>query len=221
MAKGRTLHVDEEQVLTEHRQFLVDLRSPEHLWDNSMEYRVLLPITRIKAAVDVRESVARILPGLAELLNPLPQSTLLQGNILTVVSELLQNIVHHSREKHGVASCIAEYEDQQLKVTFSVSDLGEGIPKSLDRLRNSYRHYWDDLFAVTLALKEKVSRFKDEGRGKGLAGVYSFVTSVEGELWLRSGKALFVHSRNEYEGFTLANRYLGVQATVVLRIPLQ
>src|SRR5690606_20170030 len=48
---------------------------------------------------------------------------------------------------------------------------------------------WDDAAALEAALLRGVSRFRDPGRGQGLAGMRRFVGKWDGKLAIRSGTA--------------------------------
>ena len=48
---------------------------------------------------------------------------------------------------------------------------------------------WDEAMALEDALIRGVSRFRDPGRGQGLAGVRRYVGKWEGKLSIRSGTA--------------------------------
>ncbi len=66
-------------------------------------------------------------------------------------------------------------------------DLGIGFKESLSE-RLSIK---SDLDAIEKALLYGVSRYKDEGRGHGLAAVRRFIKQWNGKISIRSGTAKF------------------------------
>jgi hypothetical protein len=75
-------------------------------------------------------------------------------------------------------------------VQIAVCDAGIGFRASLESAhgrRMSDR--WDDGMALEDAVIRGVSRFRDPGRGQGLAGVRRFVGKWDGKLSVRSGTA--------------------------------
>ena len=75
-------------------------------------------------------------------------------------------------------------------VQIAVADAGVGFRQSLESShgrRMSDR--WDDGMALEDALIRGVSRFRDPGRGQGLAGVRRYVGKWDGKLSIRSGTA--------------------------------
>ena len=72
----------------------------------------------------------------------------------------------------------------------AVCDAGVGFRQSLESSpshRESDR--WDDGMALEEAVIRGVSRFRDPGRGQGLAGVRRYIGRWDGKLSVRSGTA--------------------------------
>lgn len=102
------------------------------------------------------------------------------------LSEVCQNIIEHSETTGFVG--IQKYFFQRIRknvVEIAVMDTGIGFKESLSR-RFSFK---DDLTAIEKALLQGASRYEDEGRGHGLAGLRRFVTEWNGKLSIRSGTA--------------------------------
>jgi len=70
-------------------------------------------------------------------------------------------------------------------VKIAVMDLGTGFRESLSE-RVLIK---DDIDAIEKALIEGMSRYKDIGRGHGLAAVRRFVNQWKGKISIRSGTA--------------------------------
>jgi hypothetical protein len=71
-----------------------------------------------------------------------------------------------------------------------VADAGVGFRRSLDATQaQRFGDRWGDAAALEAAVFQGISRFRDPGRGQGLAGMRRYVTRWEGKLSLRSGTA--------------------------------
>lgn len=154
---------------------------------------VLLEITRIAGSDDVHRVVERIQDRaqaiLVSMLHLDPMATM---RFATALSESCQNIVEHAEASGWVA--VQSYQWKQRLgrrvVVIAVSDSGIGFRKSLEEspaFRPSDR--WDDARALEEAVIRGVSRFRERGRGQGLAGVRKFVGFWDGKLTVRSGSA--------------------------------
>jgi hypothetical protein len=64
---------------------------------------------------------------------------------------------------------------------------GFGTPESTQAKRFGER--WGDAAALEAALIQGVSRFRDPGRGQGLAGIRRYLARWEGKVAIRSGTA--------------------------------
>ena len=72
----------------------------------------------------------------------------------------------------------------------AVCDAGIGFRASLENAHGRrITDRWDDGMALEDAVIRGVSRFRDPGRGQGLAGVRRFVGKWDGKLSIRSGTA--------------------------------
>jgi hypothetical protein len=75
-------------------------------------------------------------------------------------------------------------------VQIAVCDAGIGFRASLENAHGRrITDRWDDGMALEDAVIRGVSRFRDPGRGQGLAGVRRFVGKWDGKLSIRSGTA--------------------------------
>jgi hypothetical protein len=71
-----------------------------------------------------------------------------------------------------------------------VCDAGLGFRQSLESAPGKVRgDRWDDASALEEAVIRGVSRFRDPGRGQGLAGVRRYVGRWDGKVSVRSGTA--------------------------------
>ncbi len=148
---------------------------------------VLLEITAIEKANDIHFIVGKVRDrAQAILATHLHYDDRAISGFIVALSEICQNIIEHSRNKGFVG--IQKYSFQNLGrniVKIAVMDVGIGFRKSLSnrfKLRSDYE-------AIDKALLHGASRYEDEGRGHGLAGVRKFITTWQGKLSIRSGTA--------------------------------
>ena len=158
------------------------------------ESSVLLEITAVTKSEDVHDVVGRIQQKaqqiLAKELNIDAKATV--GFAMTL-SEVCQNIVEHAGRGGWVAVQTYTWRKRLANrrvVVIAVCDAGLGFRQSLESAPgrvNSDR--WDDAAALEEAVIRGVSRFRDPGRGQGLAGVRRYVGRWDGKVSVRSGTA--------------------------------
>jgi anti-sigma regulatory factor (Ser/Thr protein kinase) len=154
---------------------------------------VLLEVTPVVQTQDVHTVVENIQERaraiLQEKLNLQSKVTM---RFTMVLSEICQNVIEHAGAGGWVA--VQAYKWQQRLgrhvVQIAVCDAGMGFRQSLE---SSPTHRPDDRWGDRMALEETVmrgaTRFKDPGRGQGLAGVRNFIGAWHGKLSVRSGTA--------------------------------
>jgi anti-sigma regulatory factor (Ser/Thr protein kinase) len=157
------------------------------------ESDVLLEITPIAKSEDVHEVVGRIQSKaqaiLAKELNLDPRATM--GFAMTL-SEACQNIVEHAGRGGWVAVQTYRWQKRlgRRVVQIAVCDAGIGFRQSLESAQSRRGgDRWDDAMALEDAVVRSVSRFRDAGRGQGLAGIRRYVGRWDGKLSIRSGTA--------------------------------
>ncbi len=158
------------------------------------ESSVLLEITPVVKSEDVHEVVGRIQQKaqliLSKELNIDAKATV--GFAMTL-SEICQNIVEHAGRGGYVAVQTYTYRKRLANrrvVVIAVCDAGLGFRQSLESAPGRVRSdRWDDAAALEEAVIRGVSRFRDPGRGQGLAGVRRYIARWDGKLSVRSGTA--------------------------------
>ncbi|HEX7025554.1 MAG TPA: ATP-binding protein [Gemmatimonadales bacterium] len=154
---------------------------------------VLLPVTPIRAAEDVHHVVGRIQERaqriLATELHLEAKATL---GFAMALSEACQNIVEHAGTGGWVAVQTYNWRKRlgRKVVVIAVSDSGIGFRRSLEPTEaKKVGDRWGDGAALELALLHNVSRFRDPGRGQGLAGIRRYLGRWQGKISVRSGTA--------------------------------
>ncbi len=178
---------------------------------------VLLEITPIERSNDIHHIVGIVRDrAQAILAKHLRYDERAINSFIVALSEVCQNIIEHSENKGFVG--IQKYRYQSMNknmVKIAVMDVGIGFRKSLSsrfRLKNDFE-------AIDKALLQGASRYEDEGRGHGLAGVRKFVNQWQGKLSIRSGTARLTiippwsRGREQERGLTF---FPGAQINILL-----
>ena len=157
------------------------------------ESNVLLEMTPITGSADVHEVVGRIQQKATQILtHELGIDAKATVGFAMTLSEVCQNIVEHA----GCGGWVMVQTYRWAKrlgrrvVQIAVCDAGLGFRKSLESLPGRIvDDRWDDAAALEEAVIRGVSRFRDRGRGQGLAGARRYVGRWDGKLSVRSGTA--------------------------------
>ncbi len=154
---------------------------------------VLLPVTAIRQAEDVHGVVGRIQEGAARILTT---DLRLEANatmgFAMALSEACQNIVEHAGTGGWVAVQAYHWRKRlgRRVVVIAVCDAGVGFRRSLEGTEaRKVGERWGDGAALESALLHGVSRFRDPGRGQGLAGIKRYLLRWRGKISIRSGTA--------------------------------
>lgn len=157
------------------------------------ESNVLLDITPVAKSDDVHLVVERIQTrAQAILVHELHLNPQVTMRFAMTLSEVCQNIVEHAGRGGWVAVQTYRYRRRlgRRVVVIAVCDAGIGFRRSLESAPGwKPKDRWDDAMALEDALIRGVSRFPEQGRGQGLAGVRKFVGKWDGKLSIRSGTA--------------------------------
>lgn len=153
---------------------------------------VLLEVTPVRGARDVHDVVDKIQDRAAAILRELGLEAQATMGFAMALSEGCQNIVEHAGTGGWVAVQAYHWRQRlgRRVAVIAVADAGVGFRASLE---TTYAHRvgerWGDVAALEAAVLHGVSRFRDPGRGQGLAGIRRYVERWNGKLSLRSGTA--------------------------------
>jgi len=157
------------------------------------ESDVLLTVTPVKASEDVHRVVGKIQERAAKILSAeLGLQAKATMGFAMALSEACQNIVEHAGTSGWVAVHAYSWRRRlgRRVVVIAVSDAGVGFRRSLEATQASrYGDRWHDATALEAALLQGVSRFRDPGRGQGLAGIKRYLARWQGKISIRSGSA--------------------------------
>ena len=168
-------------------QGVVPRRSP------AGESQVLLPLTPVAKTEDVHEVVGHLQQQAQQIiateLGIDPKAIV--GFAMTL-SEVCQNIIEHAGCGGWVMVQTYDWRKRLGKrvVVIAVCDAGVGFRGSLETAgHRAPTDRWDDAAALEAAVMRGVSRFREAGRGQGLAGVRKYLARWKGKLSVRSGTA--------------------------------
>ena len=153
----------------------------------------LLDITPVGASEDVHQVVGRIQERAARMLShELGLEAKATMGFAMALSEACQNIVEHAGTSGWVAVHVYNWRKRlgRRVVVIAVSDAGLGFRRSLEATQaKRFGDRWGDASALEAALIQGVSRFRDPGRGQGLAGIKRYLSRWDGKISIRSGTA--------------------------------
>ena len=172
---------------------LFDLRGIVPKRGRAADSQVLLELTPISKSEDVHEVVGRIQQKSQQIIgHELGISPKAIVGFSMTLSEVCQNIIEHAGRGGWVMVQSYNWTKRlgRRVVVIAVCDAGLGFRRSLETSGNHQPNdRWDDAAALEAAVIRGVSRFRDPGRGQGLAGVRKYVGRWGGKLSVRSGTA--------------------------------
>lgn len=157
---------------------------------------VLLPVTPVTQSGDVHEVVGRAQDQAKRILTEqlhLDSSAVVRFSM--TLSEACQNVVEHAGTGGWVAIHAYNWKKRlgRRVVVLAVCDPGIGFRASLEpSVGRNYGDRWGDGTALEAAFFNAVSRFREQGRGQGLAAIRRFLDQWSGKASIRSGTARIV-----------------------------
>ena len=176
-----------------HAESLYDLHGSYPKRREASESNALLDITPIAKSEDVHNVVGRVQERAQAIIKTelKLESKAIMGFAMTL-SEVCQNIIEHAGQGGWVAVQSYRWTKRlgRRVVVIAVCDAGLGFRQSLESMPGHLPSArWDDATALEEAVIRGVSRFRDRGRGQGLAGARNYVGRWNGKLSVRSGTA--------------------------------
>jgi len=144
-----------------------------------------IPLTRIKNANQLKDFINEIVP----LLHTTPEQA---DPIKYIISELVRNVLEHSRSKVGAVAC-AQYFKKTNRISIGVADRGIGIYSAMAKHHNVK----SDLEAINLALKPGITGTTNKvggteyNAGAGLFFTKSIAYVSKDYFMLYSGDSLY------------------------------
>ena len=179
-----------------HAESLFEIRGTVPKLRAGAESHVLLEVTEISRVDDIHTVVGRIQERAQKILSSeLNIDSSASIRFVTTLSEVCQNVVEHAKKSGWVAVQTYQWKKRlgRRVVQIAVSDGGMGFRRSLEMLDGRDQpapgDRWDDGMALEEAVIRGVSRFRDRGRGQGLANARNFLGKWSGKLSIRSGTA--------------------------------
>ncbi len=154
---------------------------------------VLLGVTPVRASEDVHAVVGKIQAAASRILQAdLKLEAKATMGFAMALSEACQNIVEHAGTGGWVSAHAYTYRKRLNRrvAVIAVSDAGVGFRRSLEATQaRRFGDRWGDAAALEAAVIQNVSRFRDPGRGQGIAGIKRYLARWDGKLTIRSGTA--------------------------------
>jgi hypothetical protein len=155
---------------------------------------VLLEVSPITQTEDVHKVVDRIQMKAQSMMTTKlhlePSATM---RFTMALSEICQNVIEHAGRGGWVACHSYQFKKRlagRQAVVIAVCDAGIGFRRSLESTHGPRAtDRWDDGMALEESVMRGASRFRDPGRGQGLAGVRKFIHTWDGKFSVRSGTA--------------------------------
>lgn len=113
------------------------------------------------------------------------------------LSEIMDNVIQHSKSDSGFV--MGQIHPKTKHIAFSIFDGGQGIFNSLQTYQKPPKTALD---ALTLCVRENVTRDKSIGQGNGMFGLYQIVNQNKGLLSITSHGALFTMREGKLETLT-------------------
>ncbi len=108
------------------------------------------------------------------------------------LNEVMDNVLQHSSTSEGFI--MGQIHRNTKHIAFCIFDSGQGIYNSL---KNSIHKPLHPVDALTLCIKEGVTRDKQIGQGNGMFGLSQIVRNNEGILTITSNKAALYQTHKE------------------------
>ncbi|WP_294129357.1 ATP-binding protein [uncultured Clostridium sp.] len=126
------------------------------------------------------------------------------------ISEMFANVKMHTNSKE-VVTC-GYYDKDKKEMYFTISNHGITMSKTIER-KIGYV-FEKEIEAIEWAVKKSSStRHNDETGGLGLYSTKEFINSINGEMWIVSGRGYWHNKENNIEKYELKSSFPGTLIT--------
>lgn len=133
-------------------------------------------------------------------LEELRRSDVFENDVLNsiewCINEIMDNVLNHSNQNTGFV--MVQIHKSNKHVAFTVFDYGQGLFNSLKETIHAPRHPLD---AITLSVKEGITRDKKVFQGNGMFGMHQIIKNNEGSLSITSNSASYFLKRDKVMTF--------------------
>lgn len=112
------------------------------------------------------------------------------------LNEIMDNVLNHSESDFGYI--MGQLHPTTKHIAFTIFDSGKGIYNSL---KGSIHKPRAPIDAITLSLKEGVTRDQSVGQGNGMNGLFKLVKEGKGSLEITSGGACYRYNNGQESFF--------------------
>ncbi len=176
-----------------HAEGLIELHGKVPRSRATGDLEQLVRVTPIRDIDDVHRVVGEITERAGAIIkDTLRLQASAVGGFGQALSETCQNILEHAGTTGWVAAHVYKFRRRLGRhvAVIAVSDPGIGFRRSLEASQGKrLGDRWSDGQALESALFHGISRFRDPGRGQGLAGTKGYLARWQGKISIRSGTA--------------------------------
>jgi len=115
------------------------------------------------------------------------------------IYEVMDNVIQHSNVNRGYIMGQIHKKIEPKRIAFCIFDSGQGIYNSL---KNSIHAPKTSLDAITLAVKQGVTRNKAIGQGNGLWGLHNIIIKNHGSLMITSDTSSLMITFDDVKKYT-------------------
>lgn len=170
---------------------LAPLYVPEH--ENVLRQAPLNKVWKFENSGDINALVVGFVEEISR--QAVCQQGVIEG-LEWCLNEVMDNVLQHSSISHGYV--MGQIHRSTQHIAFCIFDTGQGIFNSL---RNSKHAPRNPIDAITLAVKEGVTRDSSIGQGNGMWGLHNIVKENSGVLVITSNSASYMLRKDEIKTF--------------------
>ena len=194
------LHQTERRDYLEHTMLHDPLVVEDRLGGNEINYP-LDKVWRFGTSEGIGALVGAFIKALREA-DELAQGVL--NGIEWCINETMDNVLNHSEAPYGFI--MAQLQKENKRLAICIFDWGRGIYQSL---KNSKHKPASAIDAITMALRERITRDENVGQGNGMWGLSEIIKENQGIIKISSCGASYSNIGNQTETVSEGNMHLG------------